>query len=99
MASLVLPSVAFAAGVVAGYVLFRRQPAPAPRAVKAEAPAAAAPPPGNTGKKLAENAKAPMPGRGEHKMVLVVNMDLKMGSGKVAAQCSHGELRRFEKSV
>jgi peptidyl-tRNA hydrolase len=31
-----------------------------------------------------------MPGRGEHKMVLVVNMDLKMGSGKVAAQCSHG---------
>jgi hypothetical protein len=100
MASFVVPAVAFGAGIVAGYVLFRRQPAPQPRAVKAEAPAAApAPLPPNTGKKLAENAKAPMPGRGEHKMVLVVNMDLKMGSGKVAAQCSHGELRHLETSV
>ncbi len=87
MASYVVPAIAFGVGLVAGYVLFRRSHHQ-PRSVKAEAPVAAS----ATGKKLAENAKAATPGRGEHKMVLVVRMDLKMGSGKIAAQCSHGAL-------
>eukprot|EP01137_Pigoraptor_chileana_P026158 Opistho-2@96694 len=33
---------------------------------------------------------------GEYKMVLVVNNDLKMGKGKVAAQCSHATLANYK---
>jgi len=35
---------------------------------------------------------------GEYKMVLVVRNDLKMGKGKVAAQCSHATLGCFQKA-
>ncbi|XP_063962677.1 peptidyl-tRNA hydrolase 2, mitochondrial-like [Lytechinus pictus] len=34
---------------------------------------------------------------GEYKLVLVVRNDLKMGKGKVAAQCSHATLGCFKK--
>ncbi|XP_071944505.1 peptidyl-tRNA hydrolase 2, mitochondrial-like isoform X2 [Antedon mediterranea] len=34
-------------------------------------------------------------GGGEHKMVLVVRTDLKMGKGKVAAQCSHAAVNCY----
>ncbi len=76
--SVAVPVATFAAGLVAGYVLFRRQPSAA-----ANAPVRGA-------AKLASNAKKAEGSRGEHKMVLVVRTDLKMGSGKIAAQCGHG---------
>lgn len=37
-------------------------------------------------------------GSGEYKLVLVVRSDLKMGKGKVAAQCSHATLKAFKQS-
>jgi len=36
---------------------------------------------------------------GEYKLVLVVRNDLRMGRGKVAAQCSHATLACFQKSL
>jgi len=36
---------------------------------------------------------------GEYKLVLVVRSDLKMGKGKVAAQCSHATLGCFQKAI
>ncbi|CAF1215243.1 unnamed protein product [Rotaria magnacalcarata] len=35
---------------------------------------------------------------GEYKLVLVVRNDLKMGQGKIAAQCSHATLACFQKA-
>ncbi|CAF4534463.1 unnamed protein product [Rotaria socialis] len=35
---------------------------------------------------------------GEYKLVLVVRNDLKMGHGKIAAQCSHATLACFQKA-
>lgn len=35
----------------------------------------------------------------EHKMVLCVRRDLKMGKGKIAAQCGHATLGAYKKSV
>ncbi|XP_011297828.1 peptidyl-tRNA hydrolase 2, mitochondrial [Fopius arisanus] len=35
-------------------------------------------------------------GSDEHKMVLVIRNDLKMGKGKVAAQCAHAAVAGFE---
>lgn len=35
---------------------------------------------------------------GEHKLVLVVRSDLKMGKGKVAAQCAHAAVGAFSKA-
>ncbi|KAK7070262.1 Peptidyl-tRNA hydrolase protein 2, mitochondrial [Halocaridina rubra] len=35
-------------------------------------------------------------GSGETKLVLIVRSDLKMGKGKVAAQCSHATLKAFK---
>ncbi|XP_076068001.1 peptidyl-tRNA hydrolase 2, mitochondrial-like isoform X3 [Oratosquilla oratoria] len=35
-------------------------------------------------------------GSGQHKLVLVVRSDLKMGKGKVAAQCSHATLKAYK---
>ena len=35
---------------------------------------------------------------GENKLVLVVRNDLKMGKGKVAAQCSHAAVMAYESS-
>lgn len=34
-----------------------------------------------------------------HKMILVVRMDLKMGKGKIAAQCSHATLGAYRRSL
>lgn len=34
---------------------------------------------------------------GEYKMVLVVRMDLKMGKGKIAAQCAHAAVSSIDK--
>lgn len=34
-------------------------------------------------------------GDGEHKMVLVIRNDLKMGKGKVAAQCAHAAVAGY----
>ncbi|XP_058117750.1 probable peptidyl-tRNA hydrolase 2 [Anopheles ziemanni] len=36
---------------------------------------------------------------GEYKMVLVVRNDLKMGKGKIAAQCGHAAVGAFESAV
>lgn len=36
--------------------------------------------------------------RGECKMVLIIRMDLQMGKGKVAAQCSHATLAAYQKA-
>jgi peptidyl-tRNA hydrolase len=36
---------------------------------------------------------------GPGKMVLVVNMELKMGKGKIAAQCGHAVLGAYKRSV
>ncbi|KAA0184385.1 hypothetical protein HAZT_HAZT003999 [Hyalella azteca] len=36
---------------------------------------------------------------GEQKLVLVVRNDLKMGKGKMAAQCSHATLKAFKQST
>ena len=34
--------------------------------------------------------------RGPHKMMLVVRKDLKMGQGKIAAQCGHATLAAYK---
>jgi peptidyl-tRNA hydrolase len=34
----------------------------------------------------------------EVKLVILVRMDLKMGNGKIAAQCAHVTLKAFQKS-
>ncbi|PIK56816.1 putative peptidyl-tRNA hydrolase 2, mitochondrial [Apostichopus japonicus] len=36
---------------------------------------------------------------GAYKMVLVVRQDLKMGKGKVAAQCSHAAVGCYKRAV
>ncbi|XP_037949521.1 probable peptidyl-tRNA hydrolase 2 [Teleopsis dalmanni] len=36
---------------------------------------------------------------GNYKMVLVVRNDLKMGKGKVAAQCGHGAVGAYQKAI
>ena len=48
-------------------------------------------------RKLANNA---LSSKGDRfKMVLVVNMDLNMGKGKIAAQCSHATLGAYKKAM
>ncbi|KAG8230655.1 hypothetical protein J437_LFUL010674 [Ladona fulva] len=37
--------------------------------------------------------------KGEHKFVIVVRNDLKMGKGKAAAQCSHAAVNAYEDSM
>lgn len=37
-------------------------------------------------------------GNGQMKLVLVVRTDLKMGKGKIAAQCSHATLKAYKQS-
>jgi len=34
---------------------------------------------------------------GEHKLILVIRMDLKMGKGKMAAQCSHAAVSAYKR--
>ena len=38
-------------------------------------------------------------GYGQQKLVLVVRMDLKMGKGKIAAQCSHATLAAYKRAL
>ncbi|CAF0936153.1 unnamed protein product [Didymodactylos carnosus] len=56
----------------------------------------------DTGKDEREDEKSFEPGCSdaddEYKLVLVVRNDLKMGKGKVAAQCSHATLGCFQKA-
>lgn len=37
--------------------------------------------------------------RGNYKMLLVVRNDLKMGKGKIAAQCGHGAVGAYERAI
>ena len=37
--------------------------------------------------------------RGDYKMVLVVRNDLKMGKGKIGAQCGHASVGAYEKAL
>lgn len=37
--------------------------------------------------------------RGEYKMVLVVRNDLKMGKGKIGAQCGHAAVGAYQKAM
>lgn len=37
--------------------------------------------------------------RGNYKMLLVVRNDLKMGKGKIAAQCGHGSVGAYERAL
>lgn len=37
--------------------------------------------------------------RGNYKMLLVVRNDLKMGKGKIAAQCGHGSVGAYERAM
>ncbi|XP_780704.2 peptidyl-tRNA hydrolase 2, mitochondrial isoform X2 [Strongylocentrotus purpuratus] len=46
-----------------------------------------------------EGTPSVMSDSGEYKLVLVVRNDLKMGKGKVAAQCSHATLGCFKKGT
>lgn len=43
-------------------------------------------------------SSAPAP-NGNYKMVLVVRNDLKMGKGKIAAQCGHAAVGAFETAI
>lgn len=36
---------------------------------------------------------------GEYKMILVVRNDLKMGKGKIAAQCGHGAVAAYQQAM
>ncbi|XP_071480145.1 peptidyl-tRNA hydrolase 2, mitochondrial-like [Diadema antillarum] len=47
----------------------------------------------------ADGSSSVMSENGEYKMVLVVRNDLKMGKGKVAAQCSHATLGCYKKGL
>ena len=38
-------------------------------------------------------------GHGQQKLILVVRMDLKMGKGKIAAQCSHATLAAYKRAL
>ena len=73
----------FGLGLAVGYVLFRRPTPPASKGLQQAARAQA----------------AGRGGRGEHKMVLVVRTDLKMGSGKIAAQCGHATLGAYKAAM
>ncbi|PVV01633.1 hypothetical protein BB560_003937 [Smittium megazygosporum] len=50
-------------------------------------------------KKTREAPRTKLRKQGELKMVLVVRSDLKMGKGKIAAQCSHATLACYKKSL
>ncbi|TYZ63244.1 hypothetical protein PybrP1_009435 [[Pythium] brassicae (nom. inval.)] len=106
-------SAAFALGVATHYVLSRQlqsaaPPAAAPSAVPAseEKAASVAPPaPLDDGdgddselsdeSDWEEEGSALLP----HKMVLCVRTDLKMGKGKIAAQCCHATLGAYKRAV
>ncbi|GAB1607143.1 peptidyl-tRNA hydrolase 2, mitochondrial-like [Argonauta hians] len=51
---------------------------------------------GNTAK-LANDHIGAVPSHGDMKFVIVVRTDLKMGKGKIAAQCCHAAVQAFEK--
>ncbi|KAJ4462897.1 putative Peptidyl-tRNA hydrolase 2 [Paratrimastix pyriformis] len=82
----------FVAGVAIGGLavsfirsLIKRKPAPAP--VQASAPSADVPP------------RAPVDDPdAEMKMVLCVNTSLKMGKGKIGAQCGHAAIGAYQKA-
>ncbi|XP_049286155.1 probable peptidyl-tRNA hydrolase 2 [Anopheles funestus] len=65
------------------------------------------PRPGNTSSTTSKNHSAGDNGTdkvfadmgGEYKMVLVVRNDLKMGKGKIAAQCGHASVGAFESGL
>ncbi|KAF4527146.1 hypothetical protein B566_EDAN007215 [Ephemera danica] len=42
--------------------------------------------------------ESPLDDRGDYKMVLVVRTDLKMGKGKIAAQCSHAAVAAYKQA-
>ncbi|XP_052902687.1 probable peptidyl-tRNA hydrolase 2 [Anopheles moucheti] len=65
------------------------------------------PRPGDSGSSSPKNSSSPDEGTekvfadmgGEYKMVLVVRNDLKMGKGKIAAQCGHAAVGAFESGL
>ncbi|XP_013119073.1 probable peptidyl-tRNA hydrolase 2 [Stomoxys calcitrans] len=51
------------------------------------------------GSSVEQNESVWMNNSGNYKMVLVVRNDLKMGKGKVAAQCGHGAVGAYQNAV
>jgi len=56
---------------------------------------------GRISRALSHVSKTPVPvtPHGQHKLVLVVRMDLKMGKGKIASQCSHATLAIYNRAL
>lgn len=54
----------------------------------------------SSGRPTGPDTEVSIPGEsGEHKLVLVVRSDLKMGKGKVAAQCSHAAVGCYRRAA
>jgi len=53
---------------------------------------------GGASSRVASQSKNTAP-RGEYKMVLVVRNDLKMGKGKIGAQCGHASVGAYQKAM
>ena len=53
----------------------------------------------NEAQQLVKNAVRHSASKGQHKMVLVVRTELKMSSGKIAAQCGHATLGAYQRAM
>lgn len=80
-----------AVGLAAGWMAARRQPQRRPSAPQAAAAGSGDDSDGSGGEALEDV--------GPCKMVFVVRADLKMGKGKVAAQCGHAALGAYEQAM